>query len=461
MRILYGVCGEGMGHATRSRVFLDELVREHEVCVIASGRARDYLAQHFPTVKRILGFTLAYEDNALRRWETVVQNLRGAVTGWPQQIRAYYQIVEELRPDVAVSDFEAFALLFARRHRIPAITVDNIMMLDRCRHDADIVRQDSLDYELAKQLAKYKAVGAFHYIIPTFFRPPVRKRRTTLVAPVLRPEVLEARPEPGDHLLVYQTAEGGETLVETLKDTGLASRVYGVRRDIEHDVRDGHLLFRPFSETQFLEDLRTARGVIAGGGFTLLSECVYLHKPLLSIPVRGQFEQTLNGRYVQKLGYGMYAPAASAGAIHTFLARLPDYEAALAGYSQDGNREALDALHTQLAAAARKRAGQRHFRTRAATDAPAGGDASADADVPDGSPRSADGTAGDDAPGRTPLDEQPAEDATEAGTTSPGTGGDGLTRPGTDGDDTAAGTGGDGTASGDADPGRRRRRGRR
>jgi UDP:flavonoid glycosyltransferase YjiC (YdhE family) len=31
MRILYGVVGEGMGHATRSRVVLEELVKEHEV----------------------------------------------------------------------------------------------------------------------------------------------------------------------------------------------------------------------------------------------------------------------------------------------------------------------------------------------------------------------------------------------------------------------------------------------
>jgi len=39
MRILYGVVGEGMGHAMRSRVILDELVKEHQVQVVVSGRA--------------------------------------------------------------------------------------------------------------------------------------------------------------------------------------------------------------------------------------------------------------------------------------------------------------------------------------------------------------------------------------------------------------------------------------
>ena len=41
MRILYGVVGEGMGHATRSAVVLSHLIaRGHELRVVVSGRAR-------------------------------------------------------------------------------------------------------------------------------------------------------------------------------------------------------------------------------------------------------------------------------------------------------------------------------------------------------------------------------------------------------------------------------------
>jgi uncharacterized protein (TIGR00661 family) len=81
----------------------------------------------------------------------------------------------------------------------------------------------------------------------------------------------------------------------------------------------------------------------------LLSECVYLHKPALSIPVAGQFEQTLNARYLERLGYGEYAPAPAEDAILAFLERIPDHERRLADYHQDGNREALAALREQLA----------------------------------------------------------------------------------------------------------------
>ena len=352
MRVLYGVAGEGMGHATRSHVFLADLVREHEVLVVASGRAHDYLAGQFPGVREILGFSLAYEDNAVRRWETVVQNLRGAITGWPRQLRAFYDVARDFAPDVVVSDFESFVLTVARREQVPAISVDNIMMLDRCRHDDGIIGDDTLDFELARQIARTKAAGLTHAIVPTFFRPPLRRAHTTLVAPVLRAPVLAARAEKGAHLLVYQTAAGSESLVRALHDSGLPCRVYGVRRDITTDVVDGRLTYRPFSEDGFLDDLRTARAVIAGGGFSLLSEAVYLHKPVLSIPVAGQFEQALNARYLERLGYGVYAPDATSAVITEFLERLAPCEAALASYRQDGDTEALAALREQLALAA-------------------------------------------------------------------------------------------------------------
>ena len=80
MRILYGVVGEGMGHAIRSRVVLEHLVKQHDVQIVVSGRAHDYLAKRFENVHKIWGFTIIYEDNRCRTWQTLLQNLKGAVT---------------------------------------------------------------------------------------------------------------------------------------------------------------------------------------------------------------------------------------------------------------------------------------------------------------------------------------------------------------------------------------------
>lgn len=42
MRLLYGLCGEGMDHATRSKVSIEHLKRRgHEVLISASGQTCD------------------------------------------------------------------------------------------------------------------------------------------------------------------------------------------------------------------------------------------------------------------------------------------------------------------------------------------------------------------------------------------------------------------------------------
>jgi uncharacterized protein (TIGR00661 family) len=351
MRILYGVVGEGMGHATRSRVLLEELTREHEVHIVVSGRAKDYLSKRFANVHGIWGLTIAYEGNSVKKLQTVLQNLQGAVAGWPQNVRTYFELAEEFKPDVVVSDFESFSYLFAKNHRLPVISVDNMQVINRCKHEPGLLAGWEDSFEGTRAIVKAKLPGAFHYLVTSFFYPPTRKERTTLAPSILRPEILAARSEPGEHLLVYQTSTTNTALPDILKQSGIPCRVYGLRRDLTEDLQDGNLTYRPFSEKGFIDDLRTARGVVASGGYTLMSEAVYLHKPMLTIPVEGQFEQVMNGLYLERLGYGMHTRQLTAEALKDFLGRIPRCQEALQGYTQDGNVKMMTALREQLARA--------------------------------------------------------------------------------------------------------------
>ena len=112
----------------------------------------------------------------------------------------------------------------------------------------------------------------------------------------------------------------------------------------------------PISEAGFIDDLRTARGVIASGGFTLMGEAVYLRRPMLAVPVGGQFEQVLNARYLEAEGYGLGADELTSERLSEFLERLPDFERRLAGYNQQGNVELLAKLDDLLQQAAASRA---------------------------------------------------------------------------------------------------------
>jgi uncharacterized protein (TIGR00661 family) len=357
MRILYGVVGEGMGHAMRSRVVIDHLTgRGHDVQVVVSGRAHDYLKARESDrlgVNKIWGLTIVYEDNEVRNFRTVLHNVAGAVTGgWPQNVRAYFDLAEQFKPELVVSDFESWSYLFARTHGLPVISLDNMQVLARCTHAPEILQGHELDFQLAKTLVQAKLPGCFHYLVTTFFYPPVRKPRTTLHPSVIRPEILAARSERGGHLLVYQTSESNAELPALLAGSGRECRIYGFRRDLKEEVVEGNLRYRPFSEKSFVDDMRTAAGLVSNGGYTTLSEAVFLHKPVLASPVRKQFEQVLNARYLEANGYGLAADVdLTAARLGEFLERLPDFEAKLAGYRQDGNADMLGALDRLLAEA--------------------------------------------------------------------------------------------------------------
>ena len=345
VRILYGVTGEGMGHATRSRVILDHLTKENEVAIMASGRAVDFLGNRFEGVSRIHGLHMIYEENRVRIGKTLFSNVLSGALGVPKNIAAYFELISEFKPDVVISDFESWTYLYGKTHRLPVLSIDNMQIIHRCKHDEAIIEGHRKDFELAKAFVKGKLPFCNEYFITTFFRPEIRKPNTHLFPPILRQEILAAKPERGEHLLVYQTGEGNEALATHLEASGFPCRVYGMRRDLKEDVAEGNLLYRPFSEAQFIDDLRTSRAVVAGGGFTLMGEAIYLKKPMLCLPLRGQFEQVLNARYLELEGFGKEAHDLSdKSELEGFLAKLPQYEAALAKTTHDGNRGILEAV---------------------------------------------------------------------------------------------------------------------
>ena len=356
MRILYGVVGEGMGHAIRSRVVLERLAAEHDVHVVVSGRAHDYLDQHLgrAAVHRIWGLSIVHAEGAAVPAATALQNLKGALTGLPRNVGKYFEIATEFDPEVVVSDYESWSYLFGKAHGVPVLSLDNIQAVSRCVHPPEIVAGHEPTFHLARAFTASKLAGCAHYLVTTFFHPELRKERTTLVPPILREEILAAheRRRRGEHLLVYQTAAGDERIADVLRAARIECRIYGLRRDIEAEVVEGDLRFRPFSDAGFIEDLATCRGVVASGGFTLMSEAVYLGKPLLSVPIAGQFEQLMNARWLQRLGYGMCAEQLEEAPLAAFLERLPACEEKLAAYEQDGNEITFAALDELLARAA-------------------------------------------------------------------------------------------------------------
>jgi uncharacterized protein (TIGR00661 family) len=66
--------------------------------------------------------------------------------------------------------------------------------------------------------------------------------------------------------------------------------------------KEGNVIFKKFSSSGFIKDLSECKAAILNGGFTGISEAVYMKKPVLIVPVKNQFEQIFNGETVKEMG---------------------------------------------------------------------------------------------------------------------------------------------------------------
>lgn len=347
MKILYGVPGEGMGHATRSKVIIQYLLEQnHDVRVVSSDRAFTFLNTAFPgRVTEIKGFHFAYKNAKISKSGTFMLNLKSAGKNLVYNYIKKLEIEHTFEADLVISDFESFAYFYAKMHQLPIISIDNMQVMNRCKLDIAISKEEESNFTLAKQIVKAKLPGCNQYLISSFFEAEIVKKNTQLVPPIIREAILQAKTSEGNHILMYQTSSSLENVQETLAQLPHENfMVYGMNQN----YTEGNVQFKPFSETEFIADFASAKAVIANGGFSFLSEAVYLHKPIYSFPIDGQFEQYMNAAYIEKLGYGRHFKSLGSDQLKAFLYDLPHFKKQLAQYEQKGNEKLFETLNLQL-----------------------------------------------------------------------------------------------------------------
>lgn len=330
--IFYCICGEGMGHAIRSSVIIDRIKDKYDVYIFSSDRAYKYLNEKFDNVYKIGGFNTVYINNKVSNTKTLINALKRNPLNIKEGYEELYKKTRKLSPDVIVTDFEIYATMVSKLLSIPLISLDNIHM----------ITQTAIDYPPKHQGEMLKAKGVIKsyvikpkiHILTSFFYPKIKpKKRAVLYPPVIREDILKLKPTIENHIIVYQTSKESVKLVEQLKSLNEKFIVYGFNKD---EV-DENLTYKLFNENEFYNDLASAKAVICNGGFTFISEAISLKKPIYSVPAIGNFEQTLNGFYVQKLGYGEYHEEMSPKKVEKFLKRLPKYQEKLAKVKKTNN----------------------------------------------------------------------------------------------------------------------------
>ena len=333
--VFYCVCGEGMGHSIRTGVIVDRLKEKYDIYIFTHGNAYDYLNSKFDNVYKIGGFNTVYINNKVDNVQTLVNALKRNPQNMRSSYEELYKKAKELSPDVIVTDFEIYSTYVAKLLNIPLISLDNMHIITQA--DISYPQNQRLEMLKAKAVIKTYVVKPKIHIITSFFYPKVRgNHHAVIYPPIIREDILKLEPTEEDHIIVYQTSKESVKLVKrlkALKDEKFI--VYGFNKE---EV-DGNLTYKLFNEDVFYDDLASAKAVVCNGGFTFISEAITLKKPIYSVPAKGNFEQVLNGYYVQRLGYGEYHEVMSVNRLAKFLKKLPKYQKRLSTvkkYNNDG-----------------------------------------------------------------------------------------------------------------------------
>jgi uncharacterized protein (TIGR00661 family) len=341
--IVYGVSGEGSGHSSRSREIIHHLQQQGHVVKVASyGRGYANLKEDFD-VMEIAGLRIVSEDNRISASKTIAQNFHALTSGHDSANDLKQRLFKEFKPQCVITDFEPMTAYLANYFEIPLISLDN---QHRMRYmDFPCPLEYRADALLVENLIRAMIPRPCVSLITTFYQGRVRNERSFLFPPILRREVLDAIPRSDEHILVYLTA-GYESLLDVLRNFRREQFVvYGYSRS-EHQ---GNVLFQPFSREQFLQDLAGCKGVIATAGFTLMTEAFHLGKPYCAFPMKGQFEQILNGLLLEELGYGISLRSADSTQLAAFLYHIPDFAQSLQRYPKQDN-QAIQAKLDELLA---------------------------------------------------------------------------------------------------------------
>ncbi len=338
-RILYSLCGEGLGHAIRSAIVIEYLINEgYDLIVFASDRAYDYLDKKFENIYKINGFNTVYENNTVRNKKTFAYNMKDVPNDLQKNMKKMYKLAKKFKPDIVVSDFEFYANLLSHILSIPLISIDNMHVITDAK------------YSIPKKYAKDKLFSeavVYSFIqkprktlIYSYFYPPLKNpEKVEYVDPLVRDSIYKLKPTVGEHILVYQTSDSNKELIELLrKNPDKKFIIYGFHKDEKID----NLIFRSFSEELLYKDFKDAKCIITNGGFSFITEALQLEKPVLSIPVNKQFEQILNALYIQKEGYGEHHDSINQEILDNFIEKTPEYRKNI----QENYRKHTDNIET-------------------------------------------------------------------------------------------------------------------
>jgi hypothetical protein len=290
LKILYGIQCTGNGHLSRSKEIIKHLqdnysekIETIDVCLSGNFSQIDTSDLNVKYNFDGLGFNM--DKGQISIWKTIIdlKLLDFLKSIFIPKIKGY---------DIIISDFEPVTCWAGIIRRKKVLGVGNhYKFLSNKKFLKNLSPTYFYNKVITKLVSPVNKYIAFEYLKDTEndFFPIIRKvlRRTT--------------PSQDDFYICYLSSIPSEDQVKFFNLFPNQS-FYIFHNDIKEASDFENIRLRPIDRVHFTNKLMRCKGVICHTGFQLTSECLFLGKKLLVIPIKHQIEQIYNTRTLSKFG---------------------------------------------------------------------------------------------------------------------------------------------------------------
>lgn len=315
MRILFVVCGEGLGHASRSTKLAKYLQKQGHTCIFAA------YAKGYSFVKKQVDFKL-YEtcrevtlegDGGYFNLAKTVSSSIGIPKALLKSFFGIRKILKEEKIDVIVCDTMFAAGVAAKTLSIPVFFITNQ------NHFSSLAFPNAVYWKLfGEVISKYLVTIPKAVLVPDFAEPNTvsgfnfdikekYKNKFRFIGPIIDDDIKNYKP-------------ASESIFASFGGEPFKMPMYKMLKEIASEKKD--ILFEAFSTSPGLpeesENFKTseyiqslyphmakAKITILHGGLTTLHESLYLGKPVIMIIDPYHPEQGNNGLKIEKMGAGI------------------------------------------------------------------------------------------------------------------------------------------------------------
>lgn len=290
VKILYSIQCTGNGHLARSREIIKYLEENYsdridkiEVCLSGSFSQIDVSDLNVKYEFEGLGFEL--QNGGISILDTI-KNVK-----FLQFLKSIF--IPDLREyDIIISDFEPIICYAGILRRKKVLGVGNhFKFISNNKFLKNLSPNYFSNRIITKLISPVSSYIAFNYT----------KESENEYFPIIRKSIRKVKLVEEEYYLSYLSSISVDEQIKFF--TLFPNQIFYIYHNSIESASDfENLRLRPIDKVSFTEKLIKCKGVICHTGFQLTSECLYLGKKLMVIPIKNQIEQLYNTKELKKFG---------------------------------------------------------------------------------------------------------------------------------------------------------------